>query len=152
MSKRMVGIYDTPEATVSAIEELTFKGNSPTQISVITRNQDTSFIETKTNAEIHTSTNADEVEPASFLDKVKTYLTDSEEEPEGYEDELQSGKYLVFLDTNKEPDDQVLDSSRYDNNEVDVMPSQTMNTTFERKKVEWGRIKERVSQNKSLPL
>jgi len=135
MSKSLVGIYETPEKTVTAVEELTTKGYSPSDISVVTRNKEISLLEDNTNAEIHSTGETEDIKPASFLDKIKNFMTDSNEEPEEFEEELQSGKYLVFIDSNEVPNSTNGENLNFDNNEVDVMPSQTMNTTFERKKL-----------------
>lgn len=135
MTKSVVGIYDSPEATVSAIEELLFKGYSQNHISVITRSEQTALIEQET--EVDTATGIDQVEPTSFLDRLKTFFSDTDLEP--YEKELQAGKYIVLLDNEeleKDLEEEKMNKLDFDNSEVDVMPSQTMNTTIERKKVE----------------
>lgn len=132
MTKSVVGIYDSPEATVNAIEELISKGYSPNHISVITRSEQTALIEQET--EVDTATGIDQVEPTSFLDRLKTFFSDTDLEP--YEKELQAGKYIVLLDNEEELEEEQMNKLNFDNNEVDVMPSQTMNTTVERKKVE----------------
>ncbi|KLV24470.1 hypothetical protein CHH55_18835 [Niallia circulans] len=131
MTKSIVGIYDSPEATVNAIEELLSKGYSPNHISVITRSEQTALIEQETN--VDTASGIDEVEPTSFLDRLKTFFSDTDTEP--YEKELQEGKYIVLLDNDAESEEEKLNKLNFDNNEVEVMPSQTMNTTVERKKV-----------------
>ncbi|PAD26182.1 hypothetical protein CHH62_08285 [Niallia circulans] len=131
MTKSIVGIYDSPEATVNAIEELLSKGYSPNHISVITRSEQTALIEQETN--VDTAIGIDEVEPTSFLDRLKTFFSDTDTEP--YEKELQEGKYIVLLDNDAESEEEKLNKLNFDNNEVEVMPSQTMNTTVERKKV-----------------
>lgn len=131
MTKSVVGIYDSPEATVNAIEELLSKGYSPNHISVITRSEQTALIEQETN--VDTASGMDEVEPTSFLDRLKTFFSDTDTEP--YEKELQEGKYIVLLDNDTESEEERVNKLNFDNNEVDVMPSQTMNTTVERKKV-----------------
>lgn len=131
MTKSIVGIYDSPEATVNAIEELLSKGYSPNHISVITRSEQTALIEQETN--VDTASGIDEVEPTSFLDRLKTFFSDTDTEP--YEKELQKGKYIVLLDNDAESEEEKLNKLNFDNNEVEVMPSQTMNTTVERKKV-----------------
>ena len=132
MTKSVVGIYDSPEATVNAIEELISKGYSPNHISVITRSEQTALIEQET--EVETTTGIDQVEPTSFLDRLKTFFSDTDIEP--YENELQAGKYIVLLDDEEELEEEQMNKLNFENNEVDVMPSQTMNTTVERKKVE----------------
>lgn len=136
MTKSVVGIYDSPEATVTAIEGLLSNGYSPNHISVITRSEQTALIEQET--EVDTTTGIDQVEPTSFLDRLKTFFSDTDLEP--YEKELQAGKYIVLLDNEEEPgedlEEEKMNKLNFDNNEVDVMPSQTMNTTIERKKVE----------------
>lgn len=131
MTKSVVGIYDSPEATVNAIEELLSKGYSPNHISVITRSEQTALIEQETN--VDTASGMDEVEPTSFLDRLKTFFSDTDTEP--YEKELQEGKYIVLLDNDTESEEERVNKLNFNNNEVDVMPSQTMNTTVERKKV-----------------
>ncbi|AYV67383.1 MULTISPECIES: general stress protein [Niallia] len=131
MTKSVVGIYDSPEATVNAIEELLSKGYSPNHISVITRSEQTALIEQETN--VDTASGIDEVEPTSFLDRLKTFFSDTDTEP--YEKELQEGKYIVLLDNDTESEEEKLNKLNFDNNEVDVIPSQTMNTTVERKKI-----------------
>ncbi|CAI9397006.1 general stress protein [Niallia sp. Sow4_A1] len=132
MTKSVVGIYDSPEETVNAIDELLSKGYSPNHISVITRNEQTALIEQET--EVDTATGIEEVEPTSFLDRLKTFFSDTDLEP--YEKELQAGKYIVLLDNEGELEQENLNKLNFDNNEVEVMPSQTMHTTVERKKVE----------------
>ncbi|WP_400242689.1 general stress protein [Niallia sp. JL1B1071] len=132
MTKSVVGIYDSPEATVNAIEELLSKGYSPNHISVITRSEQTALIERETD--VDTATGMEEVEPTSFLDQLKTFFSDTDIDP--YEKELKAGKYIVLLDNEEEMEEEKLNKLNFDNNEVDVMPSQTMNTTLERKKVE----------------
>ncbi|WP_312096182.1 general stress protein [Niallia sp.] len=132
MTKSVVGIYDSPEVTVNAIEELISKGYSPNHISVITRSEQTALIEQET--EVDTATGIDQVEPTSFLDRLKTFFSDTDLDP--YEKELQAGKYIVLLDNDEELEEEQMNKLDFDNNEVDVMPSQTMNTTVERKKVE----------------
>jgi hypothetical protein len=135
MTKSVVGIYDSPEATVNAIEGLLSKGYSPNHISVITRSEQTALIEQET--EVDTTTGIEQVEPTSFLDRLKTFFSDTDLEP--YEKELQAGKYIVLLDNGDQEEDleeEKMNKLSFDNSEVDVMPSQTMNTTIERKKVE----------------
>ncbi|NRK74423.1 stress protein, partial [Salmonella enterica subsp. enterica serovar Typhi] len=73
MTKSVVGIYDSPEETVNAIDELLSKGYSPNHISVITRNEQTALIEQET--EVDTATGIEEVEPTSFLDRLKTFFS-----------------------------------------------------------------------------
>ncbi|EOR25485.1 general stress protein [Niallia alba] len=132
MTKSVVGIYDSPEATVDAIEELLSKGYSPDHISVITRNEQVALIEQET--EVNTTSAINEVEPVSFLDRLKNFFSGTDLEP--YEEELQAGKYIVLLDNDAETEEEKLNKLSFDNSEVDVIPSQTMNTTVERKKVE----------------
>ncbi|MGN8841220.1 general stress protein [Niallia sp. HCP3S3_B10] len=141
MTKSVVGIYDSPEETVNAIDELLSKGYSPNHISVITRNEQTALIEQETEVdtatgieEVDTATGIEEVEPTSFLDRLKTFFSDTDLKP--YEKELQAGKYIVLLDNEGELEQENLNKLNFDNNEVEVMPSQTMHTTVERKKVE----------------
>lgn len=136
MGKRLVGIFKTSEETIEAIKELTYKGYSPKQISVLSKNNDLSFISNETNVEIQTSTSIESVEPTSFLDSMDNQQAEADGKATEYESELQKGKYLIFLDSSMVIEEQTVDHTSFDNNEVDVMPSQTMNTTFERKKVD----------------
>lgn len=136
MGKRLVGIFKTSEETIEAIKELTYRGYSPKQISVLSKNNDLSFISNETNVEIQTSTSIESVEPTSFLDSMDNQQAEADGKATEYESELQKGKYLIFLDSSMVIEEQTVDHTSFDNNEVDVMPSQTMNTTFERKKVD----------------
>ncbi|KAB7668063.1 general stress protein [Bacillus sp. B1-b2] len=136
MGKSLVGIFKTSEETIEAIKELTYKGYSPKQISVLSKNNDLSFISNETNVEIQTSTSIESVEPTSFLDSMDNQQAEADGKATEYESELQKGKYLIFLDSSMVIEEQTVDHTSFDNNEVDVMPSQTMNTTFERKKVD----------------
>ncbi|RYL93850.1 YsnF/AvaK domain-containing protein [Sporolactobacillus sp. THM7-4] len=113
MSKSIIGVYETPEETVAAIERLqNTRGLDADDISVITNRKDTDYVEDQTGTHVNQATGHTE----SFFEKLKNYFTMDDDDgadssrlsnldiPAGemdqYNEDLNEGKFLVAVDTN----------------------------------------------------
>ncbi|WP_110926468.1 YsnF/AvaK domain-containing protein [Bacillus massiliglaciei] len=110
MAKKIIGVYETPQETVAAIEGLTSKGYNSDNIAVITNRNDTNYVENRTGADVAHAGTANE--PDSFWDKLKEFFVMDDtaanrfqgvDVPEGeldaYMTDLDEGKYLLAVDT-----------------------------------------------------
>jgi len=110
MTRHVIGVYETPEETISAIESFTAKGYEPADLSVITNRKDTEYLETQTNADVYQTTDAPNHQPESFFEKLKDFFTMDDlglagndlnnldlpqEEIDQYNKELENGKFLL---------------------------------------------------------
>lgn len=112
--KSIVGVYETPQETIAAIEGLITKGYDSDDISVVTSRRDTDYLETRTGTEVNQAIDAREGESESFFDKLKDYFTMDDtathskalsdldiktDEIDKYQEDLDDGKLLVAVDT-----------------------------------------------------
>ncbi|MGG1247540.1 YsnF/AvaK domain-containing protein [Bacillus spizizenii] len=112
--KSIVGVYETPQETIAAIEGLLTKGYDSDDISVVTSRRDTDYLETRTGTEVNQAIDAREGESESFFDKLKDYFTMDDSathskalsdldittnEIDKYQEELDDGKLLVAVET-----------------------------------------------------
>ncbi|CUB23890.1 Stress response protein YsnF [Bacillus subtilis] len=112
--KSIVGVYETPQETIAAIEGLLTKGYDSDDISVVTSRRDTDYLETRTGTEVNQAIDAREGESESFFDKLKDYFTMDEtaahskalsdldittNEIDKYQEDLDDGKLLVAVET-----------------------------------------------------
>ncbi|MGF7532358.1 YsnF/AvaK domain-containing protein [Bacillus mexicanus] len=112
--KNIVGVYETPQETIAAIEGLLTKGYDSDDISVVTSRRDTDYLESRTGTEVNQAVDAHESGSESFIDKLKDYFTmdDTAEhsktlsdldikagEIDKYQEDLDDGKLLVAVDT-----------------------------------------------------
>lgn len=112
--KSIVGVYETPQETIAAIEGLLTKGYDSDDISVVTSRRDTDYLETRTGTEVNQAIDAREGESESFFDKLKDYFTMDDtathskalsdldittNEIDKYQEELNDGKLLVAVET-----------------------------------------------------
>ncbi|MHA6485670.1 YsnF/AvaK domain-containing protein [Bacillus cabrialesii] len=115
--KSIVGVYETPQETIAAIEGLITKGFDSDDISVVTSRRDTDYLESRTGTEVNQAVGAHEDESESFFDKLKDYFTMDDTaahsktlsdldittgEIENYQEDLDDGKLLVAVDTDTE--------------------------------------------------
>ncbi|MGM0948066.1 MAG: YsnF/AvaK domain-containing protein [Bacillota bacterium] len=115
--KSIVGVYETPQETIAAIEGLITKGFDSDDISVVTSRRDTDYLESRTGTEVNQAVDAHEDESESFFDKLKDYFTMDDTaahsktlsdldittgEIENYQEDLDDGKLLVAVDTDAE--------------------------------------------------
>src|SRR4051812_5548093 len=112
MAKSIVGVYDSSEETVNAIEGLTSRGYDAGNISVITNREDTDYVEDKTGTVV-TSSADDEKQHESFWDRLKEYfvmddtpgaesdkfadLNIPRNELDAYSADLKDGKFLLAV-------------------------------------------------------
>ncbi|MGO1136125.1 YsnF/AvaK domain-containing protein [Bacillus subtilis] len=73
--KSIVGVYETPQETIAAIEGLLTKGYDSDDISVVTSRRDTDYLESRTGTEVNQAIDAHQDESESFFDKLKDYFT-----------------------------------------------------------------------------
>ncbi|MTT31712.1 YsnF/AvaK domain-containing protein [Terrilactibacillus sp. BCM23-1] len=119
MTKSVVGVYDTPEETVSAIEKLTSKGLDSDDISVVTNRSDTNYVESQTNTNVNQTTDEVDRSSGSFFDKLKNYFTMDDlytndqrltnldipnDQLDLYNAQLNDGKILLAVDTKADLD------------------------------------------------
>ncbi|MCY8759167.1 YsnF/AvaK domain-containing protein [Bacillus spizizenii] len=112
--KSIVGVYETPQETIAAIEGLLTKGYDSDDISVVTSRRDTDYLETRTGTEVNQAIDAREGESESFFDKLKDYFTMDDtaahskalsdldittNEIDKYQEDLDDGKPLVTVET-----------------------------------------------------
>jgi hypothetical protein len=113
MAKSIVGVYETPEETMNAIEGLTSRGYDTDEIAVITNRRDTDYLEERTGAEVANADVRDNEHDESFWDKLKDYFTMNneydrsnqlsnmdipEDELDSYTTELNDGKFILAVD------------------------------------------------------
>ncbi|PKG25054.1 YsnF/AvaK domain-containing protein [Niallia nealsonii] len=119
MTRHVIGVYETPEETISAIEGFSAKGYESASFSVITNRKDTDYLETQTNADIYQATDIKNNNSASFFEKLKDFFTLDDlglagnslnnldlpkEEVDKYNEELEDGKFLLVKSDNTETD------------------------------------------------
>ncbi|MGE9752555.1 YsnF/AvaK domain-containing protein [Bacillus inaquosorum] len=112
--KSIVGVYETPQETIAAIEGLLTKGYDSDDISVVTSRRDTDYLESRTGTEVNQAIDAHEGDSESFFDKLKDYFTMDDtaahskalsdldittDEIDKYQEDLDDGKLLVAVDT-----------------------------------------------------
>ncbi|MFW2109778.1 YsnF/AvaK domain-containing protein [Bacillus spizizenii] len=112
--KSIVGVYETPQETIAAIEGLLTKGYDSDDISVVTSRRDTDYLESRTGTEVNQAIDAREGESESFFDKLKDYFTMDDtaahskalsdldittNEIDKYQEDLDDGKLLVAVET-----------------------------------------------------
>lgn len=114
MANTIIGIYDSPEETIKAIENLNTKGLASKDIFVITNQNDEDYLETitGTNVEDKEAIQMDQ-DKHSIWDTLKEYLRLDENtgqrsglndmdipksELERYNNDLENGKYLIATD------------------------------------------------------
>lgn len=114
MANTIIGIYDSPEETIKAIENLNTKGLASKDIFVITNQNDEDYLETitGTNVEDKEAIQMDQ-DKHSIWDTLKEYLRHDENtgqrsglndmdipkaELERYNNDLENGKYLIATD------------------------------------------------------
>ncbi|AIC99151.1 YsnF/AvaK domain-containing protein [Bacillus subtilis] len=112
--KSIVGVYETPQETIAAIEGLLTKGYDSDDISVVTSRRDTDYLESRTGTEVNQAIDAHQDESESFFDKLKDYFTMDDtsthskalsdldiktDEIDKYQEDLDDGKLLVAVDT-----------------------------------------------------
>ncbi|MGG3030508.1 YsnF/AvaK domain-containing protein [Bacillus stercoris] len=112
--KSIVGVYETPQETIAAIEGLLTKGYDSDDISVVTSRRDTDYLESRTGTEVNQAIDAHQGESESFFDKLKDYFTMDDtaahskalsdldiktDEIDKYQENLDDGKLLVAVDT-----------------------------------------------------
>ncbi|MEC1529503.1 YsnF/AvaK domain-containing protein [Bacillus spizizenii] len=117
--KSIVGVYETPQETIAAIEGLLTKGYDSDDISVVTSRRDTDYLETRTGTEVNQAIDAREGESESFFDKLKDYFTMDDtaahskalsdldittNEIDKYQEDLDDGKLLVAVETDADAD------------------------------------------------
>jgi hypothetical protein len=113
MAKSIVGVYETPEETMNAIEGLTSRGYDTDDIAVITNRRDADYLEERTGAEVTNADVRDNDHNESFWDKLKDYFTMNDEydrsnqisninipedELNSYTTELNDGKFILAVD------------------------------------------------------
>jgi uncharacterized protein (TIGR02271 family) len=113
MAKSIVGVYETPEETMNAIEGLTSRGYDTDDIAVITNRRDADYLEERTGAEVANAEERDNDHNQSFWDKLKDYFTMNDEydrsnqlsninipedELDSYTTELDDGKFILTVD------------------------------------------------------
>ena len=113
MAKSIVGVYETAEDTMNAIEGLTSRGYETDDIAVITNRRDADYLEERTGAEVANADARDNDHDQSFWDKLKDYFTMNDEDdrsnqlsniniPEdelnSYTTELNDGKFILAVD------------------------------------------------------
>lgn len=111
--KNIVGVYETPQETIAAIEGLLTKGYDSDDISVVTSRRDTDYLESRTGTEVNQAVDAHDSESESFFDKLKDYFTMDDTaahskalsdldittgEIDKYQEDLDDGKLLVAVD------------------------------------------------------
>ncbi|OIR62303.1 stress protein [Bacillus sp. FMQ74] len=112
--KSIVGVFETPQETIAAIEGLLTKGYDSDDISVVTSRRDTDYLESRTGTEVNQAIDAHQGESESFFDKLKDYFTMDDtathsktlsdldiktDEIDKYQEDLDDGKLLVAVDT-----------------------------------------------------
>ncbi|OBA07203.1 stress protein [Bacillus subtilis] len=112
--KSIVGVYETPQETIAAIEGLLTKGYDSDDISVVTSRRDTDYLESRTGTEVNQAIDAHDSESESFFDKLKDYFTMDDTaahskalsdldittgEIDKYQEDLDDGKLLVAVET-----------------------------------------------------
>lgn len=117
MTRHVIGVYETPEETILAIEDFTAKGYESASLSVITNRKDTDYLETQTNAGVYQTMDTIDNKPESFFEKLKDFFTMDDlglagnnlnnldlpkEEIQNYNKELENGKFLLVTDDNAE--------------------------------------------------
>ncbi|WP_420976400.1 YsnF/AvaK domain-containing protein [Bacillus vallismortis] len=115
--KSIVGVYETPQETIAAIEVLLTKGFDSDDISVVTSRRDTDDLESRTGTEVNQAIDSHKDESDSFFDKLKDYFTMDDTaahsktlsdldimtgEIDKYQEDLDDGKLLVAVDTDAE--------------------------------------------------
>lgn len=113
MTKSVVGVYETPEETMNAIEGLNYKGYDKDNISVITSRRDTDYLEEHTGADVENANGSHNEQNESLWEKIKDYFTmnDSyghgnplnsldirQDELNSYTTELNEGKFIVAVE------------------------------------------------------
>ncbi|GKU81488.1 YsnF/AvaK domain-containing protein [Niallia sp. NCCP-28] len=170
MARYVIGVYETPEETISAIEGFTDKGHESASFSVITDRKDTDYLETQTNADVYQATEIKDKESESFFEKLKDFFTMddlglagnslnhldlSKEEIDKYNMELENGKFLLVKSDTTETDNlygedfppdshAVADVSNnqqnYRTKEEKIMPIREEELNIDRENVQTGEI------------
>ncbi|MFD0050890.1 general stress protein [Actinomycetes bacterium NPDC127524] len=111
MTKSIVGVYETPAETISAIENLKNKGYEKESITVITNRSDSSYLENRTGAEVDRTKYTPE--DKSVMEQLMEFFTSSPYEADGvfsadtdvsevelnkYSADLNDGKYLLAVE------------------------------------------------------
>ncbi|WP_419882969.1 general stress protein [Peribacillus sp. B-H-3] len=111
MAKNIVGVYETPAETISAIENLKNNGYEKESIAVITNRSDSNYLENRTGAEVERTKYTPEDE--SVMEQLMDFFTSSPYEANGvfsvnadvsetelnkYSADLNEGKYLLAVD------------------------------------------------------
>ncbi|MGG1575207.1 general stress protein [Fictibacillus sp. NRS-1165] len=118
MGKHVIGVYESEEAAVSAVQQLQSRGYDTDEISVVTNHDHyTDTVETITGATVE---NVEEPHKESLLDKLKAAFLDDEymksknslgeklsdygipdREAASYASEVESGKILLMVDSDR---------------------------------------------------
>ncbi|MCQ6265115.1 general stress protein [Fictibacillus sp. WQ 8-8] len=119
MGKHVIGVYESEEAVVSAVQQLQLRGYDTDEISVVTNHDHyTDTVETITGATVD---NVEEPHKESFLDKLKAAFMDDEytnsknslgerlsdygipdREAASYASDVESGKILLMVDSDRD--------------------------------------------------
>ncbi|OIK09599.1 general stress protein [Bacillus sp. MUM 13] len=142
MAKSIVGVYDSSEETVNAIEGLTSRGYDAGNISVITNREDTDYVENKTGTVV-TSSADDGKQHESFWDRLKEYfvmddtpgsesdkfadLNIPRNELDAYSADLKDGKFLLAVDIDAANDAVVRSAIRNDSSDTGTVNAFTGN-------------------------
>jgi hypothetical protein len=117
MAKSIVGVYNTLEETVRAIDDLRNRGYPTSQISVITNRDDSNYLDDWTAASVEQpentmNTSNTNSHSESMWEKIKDFFSMDHHNPKGrltnmdlpenelntYQNDLEEGKYLLALD------------------------------------------------------
>ncbi|MFS0689255.1 general stress protein [Sporosarcina sp. 179-K 8C2 HS] len=118
--KTFVGLYDTEEALLAAVEELDEKGIAPENMYVIARNEeDVDLLRRRTAEEIQSA-------PSNWLDRFIGYISGEnhvrsmlvevgfdEVDLRRYESEIKQGKWLLYVDGEPEKTAYELNAERH---------------------------------------
>ncbi|MFT8322946.1 MAG: general stress protein [Bacillus sp. (in: firmicutes)] len=107
MTKSVIGIYETPIETITAIERLTNKGYNENDLSVLTNRKDTDYLESQTDANVNHHSNE------TLFEKLKQFFTMDDlwkassklsqldvpnDKLDEYTEQLDAGKFLLAVD------------------------------------------------------
>ncbi|KSU84505.1 conserved domain-containing protein [Fictibacillus enclensis] len=124
MSKQVIGVYDSEEAVVTAVQQLQNKGYDTDDISVVTNHERShDNIEMRTGAEVDNLAELNKEEETLF-DKIKNAFTDDEPRRDNtnlgerledlglpsstassYATDVEAGKILLVVDSDRDIDD-----------------------------------------------
>lgn len=119
MAKNVIGVYESEQEVVQAVESLKMEGYTPEDISLVANSENASWLQSRTDASVESSGSAGSGDDKSFWEKAKDVFLDndtnnnsngyfdrltnlglSESEAHEYDADVRSGKIVVLAPEN----------------------------------------------------